>query len=155
MKKMLNYILCLIVILFLFFPIIDANPTIWSNSPKTSTKQGEIFELRFEIESDEKANYSIILDPGTKFSIVDGNNNMTKEIPIDETRTFIFNMQIDEELENGKYVIYYDALKNNVKFKSEGKAYVRAGQQAPGFEIVLFISAIIVAFVLFRRRNHN
>ena len=58
-----------------------------------------------------------------------------------------------QEFDEDGYIFVFQDVRG--KFKSEGKAYVRAGQQAPGFEIVLFISAIIVAFVLFRRRNHN
>jgi hypothetical protein len=138
----------------LFVQTVSAVPelTAWHTNPKTGTDAGEIFELKFEILSDETSNYTIMINPGTKFSTVDENNSMTINIPKDETRTFIFNMIINEELEDGKHVIYYNASKEDVQFKS-GKTYVRAGVQAPGFELIVCICAII--FIIFLMKKHR
>lgn len=151
MKK--TFIAILIIgLLFSVVNFVHAAPTEWHNNPSTDTDIGEVFELRFEILSDETTNYTITINPGTKFSAVDDNNSMTLEIPKDETRTFIFNMKIEEELEDGKHVIYYDAFKSGVSFKSD-KAYVRAGQQAPGFELIVLISAVVIVAVILKRRS--
>jgi len=152
MKKSLIAILIVGMAFSISLPTVNATLSVWGNTPKTSADIGEIFELRFEIMADETANYSITIDPGSKFSAIDGNNSMIIEIPKDETRTFIFNMKLDEKLDDGKHVIYYDAFKSGNQFKSEGKAYVRAGQQAPGFEILAFISAVAIAFILWKKR---
>jgi len=153
MKKSLIKILIICLAVSILLPTVNAAPSVWSNTPKTDKNSGETFELRFEILADETANYTVTIDPGAKFSAVDGENSMTIEILKDETRTFIFNMQIDEDLEDGKHVIYYDAFKNDEQFKSEGKAYVRAGQQAPGFEILAFIGAIAIALFIWRKKR--
>jgi len=153
MKKTLIKFVIICLAALILLPTVQAELTIWSNSPKTGKDSGEKFELRFEILADETANYTVKIDPGTKFSAIDGKNSMTIEISKDETRTFIFYMQIDEDLDDGKHVIYYDAFKNDEQFKSEGKAYVRAGQQAPGFELVAFIGAIALSLFIWRRKR--
>ena len=118
MNKITVLLMIIGIVISIFLPTADAALKEWHNIPKTGTNPDEIFELRFEIEADETANYSITIDPGTKFSAVDGNTTLTLNIPKDETRTFIFNMQIDEQLEDGKHVIYYNASKEDVVFKS-------------------------------------
>ena len=153
MKKSLIALLIVGLAFLIVLPTVSAAPSIWSNTPQTDTDIGGLFELRFEIMADETANYTVTIDPGSKFSALDGNNSMMLEIPKDETRTFIFNMRIDEKLDDGKHVIYYDAFKNGVQFKEEGKAYVRAGQQAPGFEILAAIAALGIAFILWKKKH--
>ena len=61
-------------------------------------------------------------------------------------------MEVVKELKDGKYTVYYDAFINGEKFKS-GKAYVRAGEQAPGFEAVASISAVVIAFVIWKKKK--
>ena len=148
MKK-INILIGIILILSIFVNGVSA-VTVLSNSPKTDTEPGEIFELRIEVKSDATGNYTVTIDPGTKFSCIDDNTTITKEIPLDETRTFVFNMKIEEELEDGKHIINYD-----VSFEGEllnsYKAYVRAGKQAPGFEVILAFLAIASIVILFKK----
>lgn len=153
MKKSLIEILVIGAAISIFLPVICATPVAcWHNSPKTGDDIGDTFILKFEVSADETANYTVSIDPGTKFSVVDGNNSITFDISKDETRTFIFNMKVAEKLEDGKYPIYYNASKNWDIFKSD-KAYVRAGVQAPGFEIIAFISAVAIALIIWRKKG--
>ena len=150
MKKMA----IVIIVLCLLFPVVYASPVIWHNSPKTGTDIGDIFRLKFEILANETANYTITIDPGEKFAVITGNNSITLSIPENETRTFIFDMEIIKEIDDGKHLITYDASKHEEKFQS-GKAYVRAGEQAPGFEIIAFISAIAIGLIIMWKRKHH
>lgn len=152
MKKMWKILMVIGTLVSLLFPLTGATPHVWHNFPKTGTDVGEIFVLKFEISSDETTNYTIVLDTGTKFSVVDGNTSMTYTIPKNETRTYIFNLKIEEKLQDGKYPIHYEAFKNGTSFKS-GNAYVRAGQQAPGFELIAAISAIAIAIFLRKKKK--
>lgn len=113
MKNKLIIITSIGIILAFFIPMIPANPIEWHNIPKTGKDAGEIFQLRFEIKSDETTNYTITLNPGNDFSTVDNNNNITMLIPIDATRAFIFDMTIENDLEDGKHPIPYSIQKWN------------------------------------------
>lgn len=144
-------IYAVVAALCVFLPLAQAAPSVWHNSPKTGTDVGETFELRFEIMANETGNYTITIDPGDKFTVVGGNTTITLNIPKEETRTFVFTMQVTQKLEDGKYKITYDALREGMVFKS-GIAYVRAGKQAPGFEVAVALSGIAVALILWRRR---
>jgi len=139
------------LLLILLIPLSVANPIEWHNIPKTDNDAGEIFQLRCEIKSDETTNYTITINPGDQFSAIDGNLSMTKEIPVNATRTFIFDMKIEEDLEDGKHPIPFIAYKEGVQFKT-GNIYVRAGQQTPGFELIILLSAVIMVFISFRKK---
>ena len=58
-----------------------ATPNEWHNMPISGNDSGDIFQLRFEIKSDETTNYTLTIQPGEQFSIIDGNATMTKSIP--------------------------------------------------------------------------
>lgn len=148
-KKLI--LLSTILLILLLIPISFATPIEWHNMPKTDNDAGEIFQLRFEIKSDETTNYTITLDPSQEFNVIDGNLSLTKEIPVNATRTFIFDMRIEEDLEDGKHPIPFIAYKNGTQFKN-GNIYVRAGQQTPGFEFILLLFAVIMVFILFRKK---
>jgi len=150
MKKSIK-ILIIGMAVSLFLPVVYAAPVVWHNSPRAGTDVGDIFRLKFEILANETGNYTITIDPGEKFTVINGNNSITLNIPKDETRTFIFDMEVTKELKDGKYAIPYDAFINGKNFKS-GKAYVRAGEQAPGFEAMLFISAVAIALIVWKRK---
>jgi len=139
------------LLLILLIPLSVANPIEWHNIPKTDNDAGEIFQLRCEIKSDETTNYTITINPGDQFSAIDGNLSMTKEIPVNATRTFIFDMKIEKDLEDGKHPIPFIAYKEGVQFKT-GNIYVRAGQQTPGFELIILLSAVIMVFISFRKK---
>ena len=139
------------LLLILLIPLSVANPIEWHNIPKTDNDAGEIFQLRCEIKSDETTNYTITINPGDQFSAIDGNLSMTKEIPVNATRTFIFDMEIEKDLEDGKHPIPFIAYKEGVQFKT-GNIYVRAGQQTPGFEFIILLSAVIMVFISFRKK---
>jgi len=140
------------MIFFFLIPMTYATPVEWHNMPKTGNDAGEIFQLRFEIKSDETTNYTITLVPGSDFTAVDNNNSTTLNIPIDATRTFIFNMKIENDLEDGKHPISYTAYKNGTQFK-EDNIYVRVGVQTPGFELFFILTAIILAVILIKKRS--
>jgi len=131
-----------------------ANPSEWHNMPVSGNDQGDLFQIRFEIKSDETTNYTITIQPGDQFSLVDGNLTMTKNIPINATRTYIFNMKLDNDVEDGKHPIPYTASKDGSSFKS-GNVYVRAGTQTPGFEMVVFLAGILFSFFFICRRQRN
>ena len=145
-----NAIIMAVAIMF-FLPLINAQPTMWHNSPKTDNDAGDIFRLKFEILASETTNYTISLDLGDKFTMLAGNATLTINIPKNETRTFIFDIELLKALEDGKHPIYYDAYIEDVKFKSD-KVYIRVGEQAPGFEIIAIIAALGIALVIWRKR---
>jgi hypothetical protein len=119
--------------------------------PASRKEIGDIFQLRFEIKSDVTTNYTITINPGDDFESVNGNNSMTKEIPVDATRTFIFDMKLTNNIEDGKHPIPFIAYKNGTQFKT-GNIYVRAGTQTPGFEIsIRLVSVAIILFITKRR----
>ena len=154
MKRKIISIICLGLIITLIIPTCTATPTEWHNMPKIGKDIGEIFQLKFEIKSDETTNYTITLDLDNQFSAVDGNSSMTVNIPIDSTRTFIFDLEVNEDLDDGKYPITYTAYKNGTAFKTDN-AYVRAGVQAPGFEFLSVIVVIGIAFLIWKRKKIN
>lgn len=148
-KKIILFIL---ITLVCFIPLVHATPTEWHNMPVSGKDPGDIFQLRFEIKSDETTYYTIAITPGDDFESIDGNTSMTIEIPVDATRTFIFDMKVNNTLEDGKHPIPYIAYKEKTQFKTEN-IYVRAGTQTPGFElIIIFVSVILVLFIV-KRRN--
>lgn len=152
MKKHVFFFGCLILICLVSIQVVSAVPSELHNMPATDPDVGETFELRFEIKADETTNYSIIIHPGIKFSEISGNTSKTIEIPKDETRTFAFNMVVNEELADGKHAIYYNATKEDVIFKSD-IIYVRAGKQVPGFELLLVCAAISISFLVWKKRK--
>ena len=141
------------LIIALLFPVCSATPTEWHNMPKIGKDIGEIFQLNFEIKSDETTNYTITLDLNSQFSAVDGNTSLTINIPVDATRTFIFNLEISEKLDDGKYPIAYTAYKNGTAFKTDN-AYVRAGVQAPGFELITILVVIGIFIFLWKKKKY-
>ena len=141
-----------LLLMLFFIPLSNATPIEWHNTPKTDKYSGEIFQLRFEIKSDETTNYTITLNPDNQFSAVDGNLSITKDIPVNATKTFIFDMRIEEDIEDGKHPIPFKAYKKGVQFKT-GNIYIRAGQQTPGFEFLFLISAFIFVFLIFRKKK--
>lgn len=140
------------VLLCLFIPLTTAELSAWSNSPKTGTEAGETFEIRVEILSNETTNYTVIIQENEKFSVIDNNYSKTHLIPNEETRTFIFQMSINEKLDDGKHLILYQALKEDGVFK-EGKIYVRAGKQVPGFEFIYMFVALAIIVALIKKRS--
>jgi len=152
MKKLLTLLLIFGFAILFLAPTVSAVLREWHNTPPVGNDIGETFELRFEIESDETTNYSITIYPETKFSVINDQESITIQIPTDETRTFIFNIVVEEELEDGKHAIYYNASKAGVVFKSD-VVHVRAGKQVPGFEIIILVSAIaLVGFIRRKKR---
>jgi len=152
MKKALALISLISMISIISLPLIAAAPNEWHNMPKSGTAIGDTFEMRFEIKSDETTNYTIQIDPAPHFQVLTGNVSQTINIPNMDTRTFLFTLQIIETLENGKYAVNYTAFKNETIFKTD-VIYVRAGQQVPGFEFVLFLPAILIGFLIWRKRQ--
>lgn len=67
-------------------------------------------------------------------------------IPKNETRTFIFDMEVVKDVNDGKYPIYWTAYIN-------GKAYARAGEQAHGFGIIAFVSAILIVIIIWKEKD--
>jgi hypothetical protein len=151
--RIANKFLLILIALVLISPFINAQPTIWHNSPKTGNDIGDIFSLKFEILSSETANYTISLDLGDKFAMLSGNATQTIHIPKNETRTFIFDIKLIKSLEDGKYPIYYDAYIKDAKFKSD-KVYIRIGEQAPGFETIAIIIALAIGTIVWKNRKH-
>jgi len=144
-------ILSIFITFICSLPLVYATPTEWHNMPVSEKDPGDIFQLRFEIKSDETTNYTIVINPGDDFESINGNTSMTIEIPVDATRTFIFDMKVNNTLEDGKHPILYIAYKDKTQFKT-GNIYVRAGTQTPGFEIlILFVSVIIILFIAKKR----
>jgi hypothetical protein len=154
MKKILIVGILIIIMGITIVSNACATPTEWHNMPASDNDQDDLFQLRFEILSDETTNYTITIDPGTQFSIVDGNELMTISIPVNATRTFIFDMKLEQDLEDGKHPIPYTAYKNGTEFKS-GNAYVRAGTQAPGFELMIFLCGILFTIFMIHYRKHK
>ncbi|HEC88168.1 MAG TPA: hypothetical protein ENI52_02505 [Thermoplasmata archaeon] len=140
------------IVVAMLLPSVYAKPIVWHNTPRTGTNAGDIFRLKFEILANETANYTIKIDSGENFAPIDGNYTINLYIPKNETRTFIFDMEVVKEIKDGKYPIYWDAYINGKKFNS-GKAYVRAGEQAPGFELIAFISAVLLAIIIWKRKK--
>jgi len=151
MVRIMKTIMLVVVAVLIFLPMIDGQPTIWHNSPKTDNDVGDIFRLKFEILASETTNYTIALDLADKFVMVSGNSTLTINIPKNETRTFIFDIELTKALEDGKHPIYYDAFIEDVKFKSD-KVQIRIGEQAPGFEIIALIAALGIAFIIWKRK---
>lgn len=151
MKHNLLAPLSVMVIFSIALPLVAATPIEWHNMPTSGKNTGSIFQLRFEIKSDETINYTITIYPGDEFEVIDGIESKTIQIPIDATRTFIFDMIITNDIEDGKHPIPYTAFKNETQFKT-GNIYVRAGTQTPGFELVFLLSAIII-FMYIRKRT--
>jgi hypothetical protein len=150
MRLNVSAILCLVLLCTLPFAAADLSE--WHNSPRTGTDIGDIFRLKFEIMADETGNYTITLIDSAKFSPINGSLSKTISIPAEETRTFVFDMRVDQTLDDGKHLIRYETFKNGERFK-EGKAYVRAGKQAPGFELLALAGAGIGAALLVRKKR--
>ena len=149
----IKHIFIIIAICAIIVPsVASAQPTVWHNLPKTGTDPGDIFQLKFEISSAELANYSITLDLGGKFSMLTGNNTQTKTIPKNETRTYIFDIELVQMLDDGKYPIYYDASIEDQNFKSD-KVMIRIGEQAPGFELFGILVAVSIVLFIFSKRK--
>ena len=150
MAKIIRNVIIMALTIIVFLSLINAQPTIWHNSPKTDNDAGDIFRLKFEILASETTNYTISLDLADKFTMLAGNDTLTINIPKNETRTFVFDIELIQALENGKHTIYYDAYIENVKFKSD-KVYIRVGEQAPGFEIISIIAALGIALLIWKK----
>ena len=149
----LKHFFGIIIICSIIIPsVVTAQPTVWHNLPKTGTDPGDIFQLKFEISSNELANYSIALDLGDKFSLLSGNATQTKSIPKNETRTFFFDIELVQKLDDGKYQIYYDASIEDQNFKSD-KVMIRIGEQAPGFELFGILAAVCIVLLIIRKKK--
>jgi hypothetical protein len=152
MLKFKHFFGLIIVCLLFVSSLAAAQPTVWHNLPKTGTDVGDIFQLKFEISSTELANYSITLDLGDKFALLTGNETQTKEIPKNETRTYFFDIELLQKLDDGKYPIYYDVYIEDQNFKSD-KVMIRIGEQAPGFELFGILAAISIVLLVFYKKK--
>lgn len=133
----------------------SAEPTVIGfNIPSVDGDMGEIFEIKFEVRSDEDANYTIKIKPRAEFEWTEG-DNMTKNIPADDTRTYIFKGKLIDALpDDGKYAIKWEAYKNDTLFKS-GQVDLRVGEQAPapGGIAVLGLLGLVAGLVAIAKRR--
>ena len=109
------------------------------NVPSVDGNVGETFEVKFEIRSDNLTNYTIKLTPRAEFNFTP--TEKTIEIPEGDTRTFIFEGELTEALEDGKYAIQWEAYQNGTQFDS-GSLDLRAGEQAPAPGFALAAAAL-------------
>jgi hypothetical protein len=134
--------------------VASARVVVTTNMPSTqANKTGAQFEIRVEVQADETGNYSVMLVPAAEFNI---DSNTTKTLWIEEgnSKTFIFDMSTAQDLQDGKYGIDYVVYKG-LDQVDNGTIMVRAGKQAPGFEGVLVVAAVlVVALVVTAARKH-
>ncbi len=132
-----------------------AAPTVTGfNIPEVDGNDGESFEIRFEIRSDEDTNYTIKIKPRAEFSWPNG-NELTKDIPANDTRTYIFAGKLAKALaEDGKYAIQWEAYKNGTLFKS-GQVDLRVGAQAPatGGVVALGVMGLVASLMAIVKRR--
>ena len=150
--RLLPLLLGLILILLLAGRSL-AEPTVTGfNIPEVDGLNGESFELKFEIRSDETANYTIKITPRAEFEWPDG-DNITLNIPANDTRTFKFLGQLTGELAtDGKYNIKWEAYKDGTMFDS-GSVDLRVGEQAPGIGGVAILAILGLAAMVVARRQ--
>ncbi|RLF26816.1 MAG: hypothetical protein DRN14_06260 [Thermoplasmata archaeon] len=123
---------------------VTAEPKVTNfNLPHVDNKKGEKFELKFSITSDETTNYTIKLQNRTEFSYLKG-TEITTEIPKNDSRTFVFELENAKDLEDGRYTIQWWAYKNGSKF-DEGSVKVMVGKQEVScmyIPVIVFAAAI-------------
>jgi len=152
MRSMFTLVLTLLVFLIVATQA-AADPKVSGiNLPRVEGNVGEEFEIRFEIRSDEETNYTLKILPRDEFNWSVG--EITMKIPVDDTRTMIFNCEVIQELSDGKYNIKWEAYKNGSRFDS-GSLELRAGDQAPGLGGIATMATIgtsATLFAIMRRR---
>ena len=133
----------------LLVPVAAAEPEVTEQSDITiQGLGGEEFRVKFGIQADETTNYTVTLQERSEFTF--DNQNMTIEIPAGDSRTFIFNGKVVEEMADGKYVMSWTAAKNGTNF-ADGRFEIEAGEQVPG-PGVLAAAAGMAAIATLRRR---
>lgn len=120
------------------------------NFPSVDGDVGETFEIKFEIRSDNATNYTVKVLPRAEFNFTPTEKSL--EIPEGDTRTFIFEGEVLEALEDGKYAIQWEAYQNGTLFDS-GSLDLRAGEQAPGPGFALAAAALAGLALATRRRR--
>ena len=144
-------LLCLSLFLLALEPV-RAEPTVTGfNIPTVEGLNGESFELKFEIRSDETADYTIKLTPRAEFEWPNG-DNITLNIPANDTRTFKFLGQLTGELAaDGKYNLQWAAFQNDTQFTS-GSVDLRVGEQAPGIGLGLTLVVLTALVIVYQRK---
>ena len=134
----------------LLVPVAAAEPEVTGQSDITiQGLGGEEFRVKFGIQADETANYTVTLQERSEFTF--DSLNMTLEIPAGDSRTFIFNGKVVEEMADGKYVMSWTAAKNGTNF-ADGSFEIVAGEQVPGPGLLAAAAGIALVAVLRRRR---
>jgi len=139
-----------LAMVLLLVPVAAAEPEVTEQSDITiQGLGGEEFRVKFGIRADETTNYTVTLQERSEFTF--DNQNMTIEIPAGDSRTFIFNGKVVEEMADGKYVMSWTAAKNGTNF-ADGRFEIEAGEQVPGPGLLAVATGIALVAVLRRRR---
>ena len=91
------------------------------------TASGEQFEVNFEIKSDETADYTFKIIEREEFSF--SPQEKTIEIPNNDSRTFIFNGNLAQDLMDGDYGVEWETYKDETMFNS-GTLEIGVGESA-------------------------
>ncbi len=138
-----------LAMMLLLVPVAVAEPEVTEQSDITiQGLGGEDFRVKFGIQADEAANYTVTLQERSEFTF--DNQNMTIEIPAGDSRTFIFSGKVVEEMADGKYVMSWTAAKNGTNF-ADGSFEIEAGEQVPGPGVLAAVVGIALVAVLRRR----
>ena len=139
-----------LAMVLLLVPVAAAEPEVTEQSDITiQGLGGEEFRVKFGIQADEATNYTVTLQERSEFTF--DNQNMTVEIPAGDSRTFIFNGKVVEEMADGKYVMSWTAAKNGTNF-ADGSFEIEVAEQVPG-PGVLAAAALLGTFALLHRRR--
>ena len=114
----------------------------------TGTEKGSDFEAKFEIEADGDGKYAIELEGRSEFKF--SSYRISKDILDGDSRTFIFEGENAQTLEDGEYRISWTAYKDNQEIDN-GYFDVAAGEQAPGFGLVIALISIGLIAVIRKR----
>mgnify|MGYP001169040802 FL=1 len=143
----------IVVVLSALFLV--SNASAWGSgvtdpfSVYTDKEKGSDFEAKFEIEADGDGKYAIKLESRSEFTF--SSYRIEKDILDGDSRTFIFNGETAQTLEDGEYRISWTAYKDNQEIDS-GDFDISAGEQAPGFELgIALISIGLIAII--RKRS--
>ncbi len=116
----------------------------------TGTETGSDFEAKFEIEANGDGKYAIELTGRNEFKFK--SYTIERDILDGDSRTFIFEGENAQTLEDGEYRITWKAYKDNQEIDS-GTFDISVGEQAPGFS--LFIALTSISFIAFISRKRN